>query len=71
MLTNYYCKCDKCGETRRFDDWPFRDILKAVRLAGWRVTKTGAVWHHYCTECVAKRKEPKPVERPEMWWQRD
>lgn len=74
MLTNHFCKCDTCGHSRPFNNRPFAEILKVIRAAGWRVTKAGTVWHHYCAECVAKWKAPAPVERrplPEMWWQRD
>lgn len=79
MITNKYCKCDKCGQVKQFDNWTFEDILKVVRAGGWRVTKNGVVWRHYCADCVRKRNhaklKPSPASRKtapaQMWWQRD
>lgn len=83
MLTNHYCKCDKCGTSRQFANRPFDEILKVIRAAGWRVTKNGKGWHHYCADCVKKwnraklkpsvtaRKPPEPTPARGMWWQQD
>lgn len=61
MINNRFCKCDKCGHVRQFDNWTFDDILKTIRAAGWRVTMTDKGWRHYCAECVARWKKTGEV----------
>lgn len=72
MLTNYFCKCDKCGASRQFANRPFEEILATVRRDGWRVTKVEKGWRHYCAECVAKWSAARTAAtREPMWWQKD
>ncbi len=82
MLTNYYCKCDKCGVTVKFNNRPFEEILTAVKKVDWVITKNKHGWRHYCPTCwseyltrrrAAATKTSDKSDRAAVryWWQKD
>ena len=44
--------CDACGDFEEFDRAvSFDAALAELKEKGWRVSKVGADWFHYCPDC--------------------
>ena len=57
---NYYITifCDKCDVySDDFDD--FSEAMSSIKANGWKITKEGDEWCHYCPECKADMDSPQ------------
>ena len=58
---SYYGVCDACGTaTEAYDD--FQDALDGMKAEGWKITKIGDEWVHYCPTCAPKLSRPTSNE---------
>lgn len=58
---SYYGVCDACGTaTEAYDD--FQDALDGLKAEGWKITKIGDEWVHYCPTCAPKLPRPTSNE---------
>lgn len=54
-----YVFCDDCseelkdrkGQTALFDPEDFDILIEALQDAGWKSSKNGKVWEHFCPDC--------------------
>ena len=45
--------CDDCGdETQAQDPEDFDVLIDKAKSAGWKITKEGGEWCHYCSDCA-------------------
>lgn len=50
----FYVICDNCDYDESFDEYTastFADVIKKIKEDGWKITKKGHDWMHYCPEC--------------------
>ena len=53
--SSLYFTCDDCGVTSDEGDTDsFSEMWAQLKDAGWRCTKEGSDWVHYCPDCVAE-----------------
>lgn len=47
-------ECDDCGEIIETQEAEWQAALKVFKNEGWRSTKNGSQWEHYCDKCEGK-----------------
>ncbi len=50
-------ECDTCGLQAQFPPTSFWAGLDEIKSRGWRITRDGEGWLHYCAKCKAKADE--------------
>ena len=48
----YLVSCDECSWEDFFGYDDFYDVIDAMKLAGWKISKKDGEWLHTCPDCA-------------------
>lgn len=72
MIDKEGAHCDRCSNHVEKDGRKFQDLIEFIKSLGWRITKVGNIWLHYCADCaVTNQRRSPPVLQAKIpqWWE--